>query len=69
MTGYYRGSIKVVCPDMMCFRASPATLEALSTSHYDPYAWSDPDPEPIETICVSEWQRRRNELRRPPVTK
>ena len=47
---------------MMCFPVNPSTLEATSCGCYDPYAWSDADPEPIETIGHAEWTRRRNEL-------
>ena len=63
MNGYYAGKIKVVGPDMMCFPVSPGSLEPVSCGCYDPYAWSDPDPEPNETIGLSEWSRRRDELR------
>lgn len=63
MNGYYANHIKVVGVDLMCFPAHPKTLEPRSCGCYDPYAFSDPDPEPIETIGVAEWQRRRDELR------
>jgi len=59
MTGFYSGWIKVVGVDLMCFRAHPQTLEPRSCGCHDPYAWTDPDPDPVETICISEWQRRR----------
>ncbi len=65
MNGYYKGWVKVVGVDMMCFPAHPVTLEPRSCSTYDPNAWSDPDPEPVETISVSEWQVRRSKLRTP----
>lgn len=63
MNGYYAGKIKVVGCDMMCFPVSSVTLEPLSCGCYDPYAWSDPDSEPIETIGVSEWQKRLDRQR------
>ena len=64
-TGYYKGWVKVVGVDMDCFAAHPETLEPRSCQGgYDPWAWSDPDPEPVETIGISEWQARRNQLRR-----
>lgn len=63
MNGYYAGKVKVVGVDLMCFPARQRDLEPLASGCYDPYAWSDPDPEPVETIGVAEWQRRRNELR------
>lgn len=63
MGNRYEGNIKVVCPDMMCFPANPKTLEALSCGCYDPYALSDPESEPVETISVNEWNRRCNERR------
>ena len=62
MNGYYQGKIKVVCLDKMCFPVNPVTLEATSCGCYDPYAWSDPDPEPLETISVDEWNARSNKL-------
>lgn len=58
----YRGRIKVVGYDMLCFPADPKTLEPLSTGSYDPFAWTDPD-EAVETIDVVEWNVRRNALR------
>jgi hypothetical protein len=59
MSDYYKGKIKVVCESLDCFPVDPKTLEALSTGCYDPCAISDPDPEPVETISASEWNRRR----------
>lgn len=59
--GFYAGKIKVVCStDMMCFPVDPKTLEPTSCSHYDPYALSDPDPEPVETIPYFEWLNRQH---------
>ena len=63
MTDYYAGKVKVVGVDLMCFPARPGDLEPLSCGAYDPYAWSDPDPAPIETISVSECQCRRDAVR------
>lgn len=37
----------------------PETLDPLACSSYDPYALTDPDPCPVETISSSEWNRRR----------
>jgi len=62
MNGYYTGKIKVVCGDLMCFPVHAKTLEPLSCGCYDPYAWSDPDPEPISTIGIGEWQDKRFRL-------
>ena len=59
MNGYYTGKIKVVGEDRVCFPADPITLQALSCGCYDPFALSDPDPEPLETISLGEWSRRR----------
>ena len=58
MNGYYAGKVKVVGEDLMCFPVRPSDLEPLACSCYDPYAWSDPDPEPVETISLEEWLRR-----------
>lgn len=60
--GYYAGKIKVVCADLMCFPVCPKTLSALATSCYDPYAVSDPDPTPQETISFEEWLNRKRRL-------
>lgn len=62
MDGYYKGKIKVVGIDLMCFPVDPETLEATSTGCYDPWAWTAPDPEPIETIGCNEWSVRRNKI-------
>lgn len=62
MTGYYVGKVKVVGENMMCFPARPGDLEPLACSSYDPCAWSDPDQEPVETISVGEWQKRRYDM-------
>lgn len=62
MNSYYQGKIKVVGTGFMCFPVNPVTLEATSCGGYDPYAWSDPDPEPLETITVQEWNLRKNKL-------
>jgi hypothetical protein len=56
---YWQGRIKVVGNDMICFPAHPQTLEPLACGTYDPHAWSDPDPEPVETITINEWQLRK----------
>ena len=56
----YTGKIKVVGVDMLCFPADPVTLRALGTECYDPYAWSDPENGPVETIDATEWNVRRN---------
>lgn len=58
MNGYYAGKIKVVCEDLMCFPVRVIDLEPTSCSTYDQWALSDPDPEPVETISVSEWNLR-----------
>lgn len=55
MNGYYKNRVKVICPDLMCFPADPDTLAPLATSSYDPWAVSDPDPEPARTIGFGEW--------------
>jgi hypothetical protein len=58
---YYKDRIKVVCPDMMCFPVDAKTLEPLACSCYDPYAWSDPDHDAIETISQFDLNFRRGE--------
>ena len=58
---YYEGKIKVVGIDLMCFRVNPHTLEPEGPSHYDPWAWTDPEVGPIETIDILEWQIRRQQ--------
>jgi hypothetical protein len=60
---YYKGWLKVVGADLLCFAAHPETLEPRGCGTYDPWAWSDPDPEPVETISVGEWNRRLNDAR------
>ena len=65
---YYEGKIKVVGADLMCFPADPITLEALSTSTYDPWAWSDPDPTPIRTISHEQWLLEVNNERQRSFT-
>ena len=62
MNGFYKQKIKVVCNDLMCFPVDPNTLEATSCSVYDPYAMTDPDPEPVETISHNEWIKRKDRL-------
>jgi hypothetical protein len=64
VNGYYAGKIKVVCEDRRCFPVDPKTMEALSTGCYDAYAFTDPDPEPVETISFTTWIRRKNALSR-----
>lgn len=64
MSGLYKDKIKVVADDKMCFPVDPKTLEPVTSSIYDPYAWSDPDPEPLETITISELYRRQDAIRR-----
>ena len=61
MSGYYVGKVKVVGDDLMCFPARADDLEPLACGCYDPYAWSDPDQDPVETIDIGEWQSRRSE--------
>lgn len=53
--------IKVIGEDRMCFRVDPVTLEPRSTGCYD--AWAFSDPEPVPSMSVGEWNRRRNEMR------
>ena len=60
---YYTSRIKVVGEDKMCFPVNARTLEAESCGSYDPHAWCDPDPGPLETIGVAEWQMRLRALR------
>lgn len=59
---FYAGMIKVVCSDLMCFPVNPISLEATACSCYDPWALSDPDSIPVETISYSEWLDRKNQL-------
>lgn len=44
----------------MCFPVNPITLDAVSTSTYDPYAWVDKDQDALENISYHEWIIRRN---------
>lgn len=60
MNGYYRGKIKVVGCDRLCFPVNPKTLEADNCGCYDPYPYDD--DEPIEIIGVDEWNIRCNNL-------
>lgn len=62
MSGYYAGKVKVICADLMCFPARVGDLEPLACACYDAYAIVDPDPEPVETIDVAEWNKRRYEF-------
>lgn len=62
MSNYYEGKIKVVGADFMCFPADMETLEPLACACYNPFAWSDPDPAPVETISVGEWNKRLNKM-------
>ena len=55
--------IKVVGDFFMCFAADPITLEAVSCSIYDPYAWKDQETGPVETISTAEWYRRVDQRR------
>jgi hypothetical protein len=55
---YYEGRIKVVCHDLTCFPVDPTTLEPLACGSYDPWAISDPEQGPLETIGTCEWYRR-----------
>ena len=57
--GYYEGKIRVVGTDRMCFPVDAKTLAPLACSTYDAHAFSDPDPEPVETISVGQWLNRR----------
>ena len=59
----YPGKIKVVGEDLLCFPADPKTLDPLGSGCFDQWAWTDPEPGPIETICLAEWQTRRNRQR------
>ena len=62
--GYYKGKIKVVCPvSLMCFPAHPKTLEPMACGCYDAYAIDDPDKEPVDTLMISEWNRKLFEKR------
>jgi len=63
MSSRYDGKIKVVGADLMCFPVSPTTLEASGCSCFDLWAITDPDPTPIETIDVNEWNFRLNKKR------
>lgn len=56
MNGYYRGKIKVVCCDKLCFPVNPKTLEADACGCYDPYPYDD--DEPVEIIGDGEWNVR-----------
>ena len=53
--------IEVVCADMTCFQVHPVSLEPISTSYYEPAAWSDPQGR--QQISYGEWTMKRNEQR------
>ena len=53
--------IKVIGIDLMCFRVDSITLDSISCSCYDAYAYID--PENVESIGINEWQHRRNKMR------
>ncbi len=57
----YRGKVKVVNEDRMCFPADPVTLEPLRCSVYDVWAWNEPDAH--EIISAAEWNSRRSAMR------
>ena len=53
----YKGKIKVVNLDKLCFPADPTTLEALSTGVYDSHPYENNEGA-MEIISVSEWLKR-----------
>lgn len=53
-------TIEVIGLDMMCFKVRHDDLEPVSSSYYEPAAWSDPRGAQMD---VSEWQARRNAIR------
>ena len=58
-------TIEVVCPDMMCFKVDPVTLDALCCSYYEPAAWADPrGPQ----MSFAEWTTIRANARHPSTT-
>ena len=62
MSNRYAGKIKVVCqPSMMAFPVRPGDYQPTGASCYDPWALSDPDTSPIETISFTEWTIRCNQ--------
>ncbi|MBB3227050.1 hypothetical protein FHW69_001651 [Luteibacter sp. Sphag1AF] len=64
MSEYYKGCIKVVGADAMCFRVDPATLDPMGCSVYDPFHYLPEDGcQPVEVIGLGEWNLRRNKLR------
>lgn len=65
---YWRGKIKVVGTDNMCWPVDPITLSALACSFYDPWCW-DKCGTQIETISVHEWYHRREVADRGPKKK
>ena len=63
MSGYYTGKIKVIShSNMMCFPAHPITLEPLACGTYDPYALTDPDTDPVQTMSYNEWSRKHHNI-------
>ena len=63
MSDYYKGKIKVIGVDMMCFPVDPVTLESLSCGCYDPYAWTDMDTDAVENIGIGAWEVRCGDMR------
>lgn len=62
MSDYYKGRIKVVPSDRLCFAVDPVTLKPVGGCCYDPYALTNPDSTPVDTISFAEWLTRRMAL-------
>lgn len=59
----YKGKIKIVCEDLMCFPADPVTLGALACSAYDPWAISDPEEGVHSHMSYAKWCLLRSKAR------
>lgn len=54
---------KVRCDNKMVFEINPDTLEAKTCSSYDPWCYSDPDPN-VNYIEFHEWLNLDSKLKR-----
>ena len=58
----YKNKIKVCGQDLICFPVNPETLEPENCGCYDPWAFTDPEKECLETISVTEWIKRQRKM-------
>jgi len=58
----YKDLVKVIKIDLMCFPANPITLEQVGTSVFDPWAITQPEEDPAETLDINEYMSRWSKL-------